>query len=67
MKNGQCPKCNSKQIFKHKGSTYRSLLSIRFLKNTALTDYVCCDCGYTESYVEDSDALEVIKQEYQKV
>jgi hypothetical protein len=30
-------------------------------------DYVCCRCGYTESYVEDEEALAKIKDTWEKV
>lgn len=70
MKNGTCPKCNSKEILvfsqdgKEKFVDCEKLGALR--GEIVTTRYVCCDCGYTERYFED-DNLEKLKKKYKKV
>jgi predicted nucleic-acid-binding Zn-ribbon protein len=67
MKKGQCPKCGSKQVFRKMASGYRGNMILGFIRWTSLTDYVCVDCGYIESYVCANSGLEHIKNNWQKV
>ena len=75
MKNGQCPKCNSNNVFSgatmskfSKNGVLHSnsipLVGGIFCKATQLDNYVCVDCGYVESYISDKKALEYITKKW---
>jgi hypothetical protein len=60
MKNSkQCPKCKSADIYKITGDGYNAI-DVGFSQVT-LYRYICCDCGYTEEFVEKEKDFEKIK------
>jgi predicted nucleic-acid-binding Zn-ribbon protein len=74
MKNGQCPKCNSSNIFKKEngllmgGKTQTLAIFIgSFTQGAACDCYICADCGYFESFIVSKDTLEQVRQAWTKV
>jgi predicted RNA-binding Zn-ribbon protein involved in translation (DUF1610 family) len=72
MIHGQCPKCGSDEIYvdvtKSKmGRSARDEMSVTGMISVTLTNYVCADCGFTESYVVDPQARERIKRKWQHI
>lgn len=65
MKNRKCPKCNSAQVYKKMSRSHRSYIFISLLSAARLTDYVCTDCGFTESYIFNKDKLNEIKNKWE--
>lgn len=78
MKNGICPKCGSKEV--HTGSTMTSrgkagpegvntipITSGVMPSVVALDNYVCVNCGYTESYISDTNKLHKIAEKWPRV
>lgn len=67
MKKGICPKCNSREVFSNKNLRFKSgsynsnTIPLSFFRSVALDNYVCTQCGYLESYISDSAALERIR------
>ena len=66
MKNGKCPKCNSREVYKHSGISQRSHLSVSTFKQAKLEDYVCAGCGYLEVYIIKSEDLKKIREKWQR-
>jgi len=63
MKSGICPKCKSASVFQRNfPGGYRSNLVIGFNKGVRIEDYICIICGYTESYMENLDSKDEIKE-----
>lgn len=58
MKNGQCPKCGGSDIrIMDNKFTQRGLVKGRaFGTPLHVSDYVCMNCRYLESYIADQDA-----------
>jgi predicted nucleic-acid-binding Zn-ribbon protein len=67
MKNGKCPKCNSREIYKNSSVSSRSTLVVSLFKQARLQDYVCSQCGYLEVYVFKSEDLKKIKEKWKRV
>lgn len=67
MKTGKCPKCNSREIFKHTGNSHGSFLTVSAFKQARLEDYVCTQCGYTEGYIVKEEHLKKIKEKWKRV
>ena len=67
MKNGICPKCESKEVYGDVNNPHGiSVDKLAFSPmNTILL--VCADCGYLEFYVENEKDLEKIKKRFGKV
>jgi predicted nucleic-acid-binding Zn-ribbon protein len=72
MKSGQCPKCQARQVYSgaalrfKSGSHDHNAIPITLFRSVALDNYVCCNCGYVESYVSDKGKLELIAQKWPK-
>lgn len=69
MKNGTCPKCGSTEVYDDtsKGRLargYRDGLALDGFSSMAIINYVCTDCGYSESYVQFPRDLERIKYKW---
>ena len=78
MKNGLCPKCGSNDV---RSGAYLSNKPGQLGTNTipigglglllplsaALDNYVCVNCGYVESYISDTKALQTISEQWPKV
>lgn len=68
MKNtNTCPKCGSHNIFLARDSAgeYTNALPVGFLSVVYVPRYVCCDCGYAEEWVDESD-LRILKEKLEK-
>ncbi len=62
MKNNKkCPKCNSNDIIKVNGSTrgYGSgnniMVGMTIFSAVKVNRYICCNCGYTEEWIDKED------------
>jgi len=63
MKSGICPKCKSASVFQRNfPGGYRSNLVSGFNTGVRIEDYICIICGYTESYLENLNEKEKIKE-----
>jgi DNA-directed RNA polymerase subunit RPC12/RpoP len=76
MKNGICPKCNSKTVYTmRKGISFASdtffyvrIPSAMVSKSlTDVDDYICTTCGYFETYIEDRAKLDAVAKGWKKV
>jgi len=78
MKNGQCPKCNSSNVFKyaigvrfgdHGGGSSLTIFSgdLNHLSHSDYDSYVCVDCGYCENYILDNAILQEVQKKWAKV
>ena len=73
LKSGVCPKCNSGNVYSgasvplKKGPFGSNAIPISLTSIAALDNYVCTECGYTESYVSDSEKLSEISKKWSKV
>ena len=76
MKNGTCPKCSQSTVHSSKrgisyaarGSFYvNNLKSMLIVPTNEYTDYVCTNCGYYETYLNDAEKLKQIASEWSKV
>lgn len=75
MKDGECPRCGSQEVYSGakisvKGGSYGSNtipLGGVFGSQLALDNYVCCDCGYVESYINKPADLDKIRRLWPKV
>ncbi|MBC8255079.1 MAG: hypothetical protein H8E35_13785 [Ardenticatenia bacterium] len=75
MKNGQCPKCGSHDVYAgtqigfKQGALATNTIPLGglFSASAALDNYVCVNCGYVESYVADPDKLRIIARRWPKV
>ena len=76
MQNGQCPKCQSTEIYRGtplagEGSVHLAAFPGNTFVNILVDAYVCRNCGYIEMYVADSskgklDALAQDSKNWQK-
>jgi predicted nucleic-acid-binding Zn-ribbon protein len=67
MKSGICPKCTEKHIHRvHRRETDLAI-SLGWSGTVFLDRYVCVDCGYIETYTEDTSQLKQIAEKYPKV
>jgi predicted nucleic-acid-binding Zn-ribbon protein len=70
MKNGQCPKCDSHEVFSNTNRKFPALNTLTIGSGTFgnryayLDTYVCANCGYVENYVAKQEDLNHIKQEW---
>lgn len=67
MKNTKiCPKCNSKSIARIPGETgphgYGNIImtGMTIFSAVKVTRYLCCDCGYSEEWIDDKKDIEKI-------
>jgi predicted nucleic-acid-binding Zn-ribbon protein len=67
MKNGICPKCNEKHIHRIHRPETDSAISLGWSGTVFLDKYVCVNCGYIETYTEDTSQLKKIAEKYPKV
>lgn len=64
MKNGQCPKCGSTNVYTQQNELQETRVAGRL---QIVDDYVCTACGYFETYLTDQDALRKIAERWKKV
>ncbi|KUG19989.1 hypothetical protein ASZ90_010276 [hydrocarbon metagenome] len=75
MKNGRCPKCNAREVYSgahisfNKGAYGCNTIPLGGLFGThiPLDNYVCGNCGYVESYINDPDDREKIRRQWERV
>jgi len=73
MKNGQCPRCGSKEIYSGANIPLKSgpfagnAIPISLLSMAALDNYVCVACGLVESYIAEASKLEEVTKSWDKV
>jgi hypothetical protein len=71
VKSGICPKCQSHNVysgtnvFPKSGPFGSNSIPVSLTSIAALNNYVCIDCGYVESYIEE-DKLEEIARKWEK-
>jgi len=67
MKDGICPKCESKEVHIYKNTAAELSIGLSFFGAAGLIYYICTDCGYVELFVEDREKLPRIAEKYPKV
>ena len=76
MRNGQCPKCGSAEVYSganlpnKRGSYGVNTIPIKGLfapSMATLDNYVCINCGYVESYIADPRKLEEIAATWDRI
>jgi hypothetical protein len=69
MKNGKCTRCGASDIqkapFTGSHRDYRPVT--KFSKGVKLNEYVCCSCGFVETYLADMSDVAKIKKKCTKV
>jgi hypothetical protein len=71
VRTGTCPKCKSTNVyagtnvFPKSGPFGSNSIPVSLTSIAALDNYVCIDCGYLESYVEE-EKLEEIARKWKK-
>jgi len=59
-----CPKCNSKCILRipGKAGAYGSgnniMMGMTIFSAVTVTRYLCCECGYSEEWIDDKKDIE---------
>ena len=67
---GACPKCAATDIVRVPGTTFNltgarsNVIPAGWLGNVAVTRFVCGGCGYSEEWIEDAAALQLLKTKY---
>lgn len=71
MKNNtQCPKCNSQDILKIPGDVRgygagNNIMTGGTIFSAIKVDrYLCCDCGYSEEWIEKRADIEKLKKKF---
>lgn len=71
MKNmGCCPKCHSRNIVRVPDNAHRylahsiAITKVVTVERVPVARYVCCDCGYVESWVENQHEMDEIKKTF---
>jgi len=70
MKKGTCPKCQSKEIYSgasirmKSGYSHSNTIPITGFRLASLDNYVCCQCGYVESYIGKEKDLAAVKKKW---
>jgi len=68
--NEKCTKCNSNDIVKIPGSAgaYGSgsniMTGMTTLSAVKVTRYLCCNCGFTEEWIDNKKDIEKIRAKY---
>lgn len=71
MKNtNNCYKCNGRKVIKVPGKRHRSpgdnAIPVGWLHagTIPVTRYVCCQCGYSEEWIEDPKHIKKLEESY---
>ena len=67
MKNGKCPKCGSNEVYSTRAVGARSDRALSLLSSVSLAEYVCCGCGFVETYLNDLHDRDKVKERGAKV
>jgi hypothetical protein len=73
MKNGNCPKCGSSEIyagtdvFPKSGPFTCNAIPIGLTAMAPLDNYVCAACGYLESYISREEDIDGIRRKWPMV
>jgi predicted nucleic-acid-binding Zn-ribbon protein len=73
MKNGQCPKCGSREVYSGQNIPLKSgpfssnAIPIGLTSTAALDNYVCAACGLVESYIADPAKLKEVEKRWDRV
>lgn len=71
MKNGICPKCDGREIYRQTGNPHA-------LETIALSDgvvnrgaapvkYICAACGFLEYYLQEPQHIQTIRENWERV
>ena len=70
MKNGVCPKCQSKEVYSgasvsmKSGFNHSNTIPITGFMRAPLDNYVCGQCGFVESYIAKERQLAAIRKKW---
>ena len=71
MKNGTCPRCNSRDVYHEAGHALQEekiTLKPGLFGGTSAPDrYVCTACGYVELYISSAGDLQSIRDSWERV
>jgi len=73
MKDGTCPKCNSKAVYHEQNGIYvPKMLGGVFVRTDTgnmgsnTDDYICTECGYMERYLDDKEKLKAVAKAWKQ-
>ncbi len=69
MKSGKCPKCGSTEVYLKKDGFQRSLtvvLGFGDMRMARFEDYLCMNCGFTESYITNLNDMKDVPDKWTK-
>jgi predicted nucleic-acid-binding Zn-ribbon protein len=72
MKNGNCPKCGSSNVYHETNGIYVPNTLGTFIRTadgnvgSRTDDYICADCGYIERYVADEHKLKEVARVWKR-
>jgi predicted nucleic-acid-binding Zn-ribbon protein len=73
MRKGRCIQCRSNEVYINEsswgqsGSYQSNTVPITMFSSALLKNYVCTNCGYVESYVENDAKRKKRKEKWDKV
>ena len=73
MKQGRCPKCDSREIYSgadvypKSGPFTSNAIPVSLTSIAALDNYVCGACGYVERYIADQKKLVEITKKWRRI
>lgn len=77
MRDGICPKCNSKEICSDAELSWRSnsyglnqvVIRGQFFNAVLVKydNYLCTDCGYMERYIDNTSERQLVKENWSKL
>lgn len=73
IKHGFCPRCGGTDVRSgahipgKEGLRGSNRLPLSHTRHVPIDNYVCPQCGYTESYIQDRNVLNRIASEWQRV
>lgn len=65
-----CPKCNSRDILRIPGEkgaygTGNNInVGMTILSAVKVTRYLCCQCGYSEEWIDEKEDIEKLRKRY---
>ena len=66
-----CSKCNSTNILRIPGSTGVGVSNaiqtgLTIIDPALVTRYLCCDCGYSEEWIDDTHQIQRLIKKYKR-